>query len=71
MYITSYLICLASFMNASYPGAGNFCLIHVSLVPVLSVVGEQVKLQDEYLTHFASCMGYGCSEGLSFDLLRK
>lgn len=22
-------------------GAGNFCLIHVSLVPVLSVVGEQ------------------------------
>ena len=27
----------------SFPsGAGNFCLVHVSLVPVLSVVGEQV-----------------------------
>lgn len=23
-------------------GPGNFCLVHVSLVPVLSVVGEQV-----------------------------
>lgn len=23
-------------------GPGNFCLIHVSLVPVLNVVGEQV-----------------------------
>lgn len=23
-------------------GAGNFCLVHVSLVPVLNVVGEQV-----------------------------
>lgn len=25
-------------------GAGNFCLIHVSLVPVVNVVGEQVSL---------------------------
>ena len=25
------------------PGAGNFCLVHVSLVPVLNVVGEQVS----------------------------
>lgn len=24
-------------------GPGNFCLIHVSLVPVLNVVGEQVR----------------------------
>lgn len=24
-------------------GPGNFCLVHVSLVPVLNVVGEQVK----------------------------
>jgi hypothetical protein len=23
-------------------GPGNFCLVHVSLVPVLNVVGEQV-----------------------------
>lgn len=25
-------------------GPGNFCLVHVSLVPVLNVVGEQVSL---------------------------
>lgn len=25
------------------PGRDNFCLIHVSLVPVLNVVGEQVN----------------------------
>lgn len=25
-------------------GPGNFCLVHVSLVPVLNVVGEQVYL---------------------------
>jgi hypothetical protein len=24
-------------------GPGNFCLVHVSLVPVLNVVGEQVS----------------------------
>ena len=24
-------------------GPGNFCLVHVSLVPVLNVVGEQVN----------------------------
>jgi CTP synthase len=23
-------------------GPGNFCLVHVSLVPILNVVGEQV-----------------------------
>lgn len=27
---------------AAFVGPGNFCLIHVSLVPVLNVVGEQV-----------------------------
>jgi hypothetical protein len=27
----------------SMPGPGNFCLVHVSLVPVLNVVGEQVN----------------------------
>lgn len=26
----------------SFSGPGNFCLVHVSLVPVLNVVGEQV-----------------------------
>ena len=26
-------------------GPGNFCLIHVSLVPVLNVVGEQVLIK--------------------------
>lgn len=30
-------------------GAGNFCLIHVSLVPVLNVVGEQVILRNLWL----------------------
>lgn len=25
-------------------GPGNFCLVHVSLVPVLNVVGEQVLI---------------------------
>lgn len=29
--------------HLTFSGAGNFCLIHVSLVPVLSVVGEQVN----------------------------
>lgn len=28
----------------SFSGPGNFCLIHVSLVPVLNVVGEQVTI---------------------------
>lgn len=28
----------------STSGTGNFCLIHVSLVPVLNVVGEQVTI---------------------------
>lgn len=30
-------------------GADNFCLVHVSLVPVLNVVGEQVNLKTEDL----------------------
>ncbi|MFS7909219.1 putative CTP synthase (glutamine hydrolyzing) [Helianthus anomalus] len=30
-------------------GAGNFCLIHVSLVPVLNVVGEPVSSNQELL----------------------
>jgi len=37
--------CLTHFFNAlscNASGAGNFCLVHVSLVPVLNVVGEQV-----------------------------
>jgi hypothetical protein len=33
----------------SFTGAGNFCLVHVSLVPVLNVVGEQVS---ELLSQF-------------------
>ena len=37
------------------PGAGNFCLVHVSLVPVLNVVGEQVsKLLTSQSIHNAS-----------------
>lgn len=30
------------------PGPGNFCLVHVSLVPVLNVVGEQVYLESRH-----------------------
>ena len=33
-------------------GAGNFCLIHVSLVPVLNVVGEQVMAKLCVTGHF-------------------
>ncbi|CDY27908.1 BnaA07g04980D [Brassica napus] len=29
-------------------GPGNFCLVHVSLVPVLNVVGEQTGAQIIY-----------------------
>jgi hypothetical protein len=32
------------------PGPGNFCLVHVSLVPVLNVVGEQVSLVITFFT---------------------
>lgn len=31
-------------------GPGNFCLIHVSLVPVLTVVGEQVTSSESHVT---------------------
>ncbi|KAG6781306.1 hypothetical protein POTOM_014200 [Populus tomentosa] len=34
-------------------GAGNFCLVHVSLVPVLSAVGEQVSSLKYLYLHFA------------------
>lgn len=30
-------------------GVGNFCLIHVSLVPVLNVVGEQVNFNTAHV----------------------
>ncbi|KAF9689072.1 hypothetical protein SADUNF_Sadunf01G0053700 [Salix dunnii] len=47
-------------------GAGNFCLIHVSLVPVLSAVGEQpvYLLFVEIKTNSAQCSG---AEKLRFD----
>lgn len=32
-------------------GPGNFCLIHVSLVPVLNVVGEQVTNKRLFAEH--------------------
>ncbi|KAG6791436.1 hypothetical protein POTOM_000555 [Populus tomentosa] len=47
-------------------GAGNFCLIHVSLVPVISAVGEQTVylLFSENKTNSAQCSG---AEKLGFD----
>nr|VDC96404.1 unnamed protein product [Brassica rapa] len=35
-------------------GPGNFCLVHVSLVPVLNVVGEQCLLKP----HFALLLSF-------------
>lgn len=36
---------ISSHQTLSVSGVGNFCLIHVSLVPVLNAVGEQVVLR--------------------------
>lgn len=33
-------------VDSPHLGVGNFCLIHVSLVPVLNVVGEPVMTQE-------------------------
>lgn len=33
----------------SISGQDNFCLVHVSLIPVLGVVGEQVILHNLYM----------------------
>lgn len=52
-YLTDFLFQLIienkeCFLTVHYftstSGTGNFCLIHVSLVPVLNVVGEQVRI---------------------------
>jgi hypothetical protein len=37
-----------------FAGAENFCLVHVSLVPVIGVVGEQVH----YTFVFSMCLRY-------------
>ena len=34
-----------------FAGAENFCLVHVSLVPVIGVVGEQVQSNFVFLIH--------------------
>ncbi|KAJ7010241.1 hypothetical protein NC653_000857 [Populus alba x Populus x berolinensis] len=46
-------------IDVRFTGAGNFCLIHVSLVPVISAVGET-----ENKTNSAQCSG---AEKLGFD----
>ena len=49
-FTSGLVLCTASFGLNRYAcscfctvGPGNFCLVHVSLVPVLNVVGEQVS----------------------------
>lgn len=40
----------------SFLGPGNFCLVHVSLVPVLSAVGEQVIVYGIDIFHGGSML---------------
>lgn len=42
------MILLLHYFGGHLTGPGNFCLVHVSLVPVLNVVGEQVFLVISY-----------------------
>ena len=39
------------FYTMVFTGAENFCLAHVSLVPVIGVVGEQVQSNFVFLIH--------------------
>lgn len=40
------LLSISYLTAVAFIGPGNFCLIHVSLVPVLNVVGEQVCVHE-------------------------
>jgi hypothetical protein len=39
---------VSHFFSLMSSGPGNFCLVHVSLVPVLNVVGEQVIFSTKF-----------------------
>ncbi|GMI73330.1 CTP synthase 1 [Hibiscus trionum] len=53
-------------------GAGNFCLIHVSLVPVLNVVGEQKTKPTQHSVRGLRCLGLtpnilACRSSMALD----
>lgn len=48
------MILITLFACYFWTGAGNLCVVHVGLVPVLNVVGEQVR-KNIYTCDFAIC----------------